>query len=410
MGNPAAATTTTTTTSTFVQEKGRGIRVAVVSLPLAISLLCAAVLFALAAGRASSRTLLFTKDHTTSLLSFLKPLAAQSQADSNPSTTSSFPWIQVDSPPQACGAGIDNSSDGQNSNDKNNHEQSQAYQLLVDIKEVDANTIESEQKLSELIINFANALNLTVTVYQCHTDPDLRFISCLGALDNGHVNVSIRSSTTERTVYLDVYARDRTTDAEDVQCAERFLIDHFFNQSDDEERGGFDGNISNLRWVLKARGPPSSNHHVLSTPSASVPSQQQWKQVDAQSTRDDNKAYYESLVHPSMFTHKSPKRVAIIGGGGGGGATLREVLKHKTVEQVVMIEIDQIPDPTRVALPEWNDCSNLGGPDEKCMDDRRVEIYTEDASKWFADRSNATRMRTREEEPPFDIIIMAGVL
>ena len=41
-----------------------------------------------------------------------------------------------------------------------------------------------------------------------------------------------------------------------------------------------------------------------------------------------------------MFAHRNPKRVAII--GGGEGATLREVLKHKTVEKVVMIEIDKV--------------------------------------------------------------------
>ncbi len=49
-------------------------------------------------------------------------------------------------------------------------------------------------------------------------------------------------------------------------------------------------------------------------------------------------SYHEPLVHPVMLAHPNPKSVLVIGGGDGG--TLREVLKHKTVEKVVMVEID----------------------------------------------------------------------
>ncbi|EEC51789.1 predicted protein, partial [Phaeodactylum tricornutum CCAP 1055/1] len=48
--------------------------------------------------------------------------------------------------------------------------------------------------------------------------------------------------------------------------------------------------------------------------------------------------YHEALVHPAMFAHPAPKQVAIL--GGGEGATLREVLKHKTLERATMIELD----------------------------------------------------------------------
>lgn len=374
---------------TTFEEKGTSKRVMVSPL-FAVASLCVSVLFFRAAGRESSR--FFLLEDTSSLC--LEPLAIAWKVDHHP-TASSSAWIQVDSLER----GFDRSSSSQNSNENS--------QLLVDLQEVDANTLGSEPKLSELIINFANVLNLTVTVYQCHTDPDLRFISCLGALDNGHV--SIHSSTTERTVSLDVYARGRIMDAKDIGCAERFLKYHFLNSSDEEEEGGFDGKASNLRWVLKAKGPPSSNH-VLSQSSASVRSQ--GKGIDVQSTRYDNAAaYHETLVHPGMFAHKAPKRVAIVWRGDGATATLREVLKHNTVEKVVMIEIDQTPNTTSTAVPEWNDRSDLDGTDEKCMADPRVEIYTEDAFKWFADRyATGTRTGSREEEPPFDIIIMNAVL
>lgn len=51
----------------------------------------------------------------------------------------------------------------------------------------------------------------------------------------------------------------------------------------------------------------------------------------------DEFIYHEMLVHPTMFSHKSPERVLIIGGGDGG--TLREVLKHP-VKEAVMVDID----------------------------------------------------------------------
>ncbi len=57
-----------------------------------------------------------------------------------------------------------------------------------------------------------------------------------------------------------------------------------------------------------------------------------------QSTEADEFIYHESLVHPVMVTHPSPRRVLII--GGGEGATLREVLKHSIVEKAVMVDID----------------------------------------------------------------------
>jgi spermidine synthase len=39
-----------------------------------------------------------------------------------------------------------------------------------------------------------------------------------------------------------------------------------------------------------------------------------------------------------MVTHPDPRDVLIL--GGGEGATLREVLRHRTVERAVMVDID----------------------------------------------------------------------
>ena len=50
-----------------------------------------------------------------------------------------------------------------------------------------------------------------------------------------------------------------------------------------------------------------------------------------QSNDKDETAYHEALVHPAMFAHHDPFNVAII--GGGDGASLREILKHKSVDE-----------------------------------------------------------------------------
>ena len=56
-------------------------------------------------------------------------------------------------------------------------------------------------------------------------------------------------------------------------------------------------------------------------------------------TDRDNFIYHEMIAHPVLFTHPEPRKVVIIGGGDCG--TLREVLKHATVEQVIQVDIDE---------------------------------------------------------------------
>ena len=72
-----------------------------------------------------------------------------------------------------------------------------------------------------------------------------------------------------------------------------------------------------------------------------------------QSAKVDEYVYHECLVHPAMLLHGNPKRVYI--GGGGELATARECLKHRSVEKVVMVDLDKVVvDICREKLPEWN--------------------------------------------------------
>ena len=64
----------------------------------------------------------------------------------------------------------------------------------------------------------------------------------------------------------------------------------------------------------------------------------------AQSAEADEWVYHELLVHPAMLLHPAPRRVFIA--GGGEGATAREVLRHRCVERVVMVDIDKVQAPS----------------------------------------------------------------
>ncbi len=49
--------------------------------------------------------------------------------------------------------------------------------------------------------------------------------------------------------------------------------------------------------------------------------------------------YHENLIHPALTAHAAPRKVLIVGGGDGGSS--EETLKHPSVEQVTMCEIDE---------------------------------------------------------------------
>ena len=68
-------------------------------------------------------------------------------------------------------------------------------------------------------------------------------------------------------------------------------------------------------------------------------------------TEKDEFHYHEMISHPGMFMHPNPKNILVIGGGDGG--TIREVLRHTSVETVTMVEIDgAVIDACKEHLPQ----------------------------------------------------------
>jgi spermidine synthase len=97
-----------------------------------------------------------------------------------------------------------------------------------------------------------------------------------------------------------------------------------------------------------------------------------------QSCERDEYIYHEALVHPAMIAHPRPEAVFIA--GGGEGATLREVLRHRTVKRVVMVDIDEeVTALTRQYLP---------GHSRGAFEDSRTELHHADARRYLEESAD----------------------
>jgi spermidine synthase len=103
-----------------------------------------------------------------------------------------------------------------------------------------------------------------------------------------------------------------------------------------------------------------------------------------QSAEADEFIYHEALVHPAMITHPNPESILVL--GGGEGATLREVLRHPTVHNVTMIDIDrEFVNLCKRYLKKWHKGS---------LNDSRVKLIYGDALEYV-----------KNTKSKFDVII-----
>jgi spermidine synthase len=105
---------------------------------------------------------------------------------------------------------------------------------------------------------------------------------------------------------------------------------------------------------------------------------------EMQSAQLDEFIYHECLVQPAMVLHPRPKKVLIL--GGGEGATVREILRHPSVQQVTMVDIDgEVVDFCKQYLEEWH---------QGTLDHPKTRLIIDDARKFVL-----------ETDEMFDIII-----
>jgi spermidine synthase len=98
----------------------------------------------------------------------------------------------------------------------------------------------------------------------------------------------------------------------------------------------------------------------------------------------DEFVYHEMIAHPALFLHPKPRNVLVIGGGDGG--TVREVLKHRSVERCILVEIDAlVVDASRKYIPQT----------AGALSDKRARVLIADGVKFVA-----------ETELKFDVVIV----
>lgn len=103
-----------------------------------------------------------------------------------------------------------------------------------------------------------------------------------------------------------------------------------------------------------------------------------------QTTERDEFIYHELISHPALFTHPNPKTVLVIGGGDGG--TVREVVKHPSVEFVDFVELDEkVVEACKEHMPKLS-CE---------IDNPKVNTLFTDGIKYVA-----------ETEKKYDIILV----
>ncbi|MEM9011199.1 MAG: polyamine aminopropyltransferase [Pseudomonadota bacterium] len=93
-----------------------------------------------------------------------------------------------------------------------------------------------------------------------------------------------------------------------------------------------------------------------------------------QTTEGDEFIYHEMLTHVPILAHGAVSRVLIIGGGDGGMA--REVLRHRSISHVTMVEIDRaVVDLAKRYLPTLS---------AGAFEDRRLELVIDDGAAFVA--------------------------
>jgi spermidine synthase len=86
-------------------------------------------------------------------------------------------------------------------------------------------------------------------------------------------------------------------------------------------------------------------------------------------TEFDEANYHEMIAHVPLSSHSCPEDVLVIGGGDGGA--VREILKHRDVKKVHLVEID--PEVINISKKFFFNVS-------KSLDDERVSIINLDGA------------------------------
>lgn len=315
--------------------------------------------------------------------------------------------------------------------------------LLMDIRNVQSSFLASEERLAKAMLNVVGDCGLTLLSYHCHgLTPS--GVSCVGVLLESHV--SFHTWPSEGVITLDLFTCGSQSLLPIVESVERlfgmaatsdgpetvwaYKVRGFGDETNEELADLFTfpiGTMTEYKKELVSIEKTSENNQRIDVYDVLRPVYQNYAQykrslVDddsyesrykdifqpdrilfvngiLQSRRSAEIPYHEALVHPAMFAHELPSRVLLL--NCGGGAALREVLKHKSVTKVIMVEEEkEVVRISQEFFPEYHDCSNILGGSRYCLDDPKVELIYSDIYDW------ADAQYEQETEPGFDVIIL----
>jgi len=331
-------------------------------------------------------------------------------------------------------------------------------QVHTDVRNLDSIFLNDEKSLKALITEFINAEGFTLYSFHCHSAEGIG-VSCAAQLLEGHI--TLHTTPPEGMLSLDIFYLG----VEKLQTLAPLIKKYFSMHGKKKDGTCFDScereEVLNF-WAYHPRGFKSENkpHYLDNTNDISTsildaldhwlkelvfsaqtpfmridiwdsievgdvpsfadglkygmePGDPRWKDIKyttpnriifvdgiQQADTDTQHECFEALVHPAMFAHSSPERIVILGGAGGGA--LKEVLKHDTVTEVKMIEIDEVfVDACKTHMPVFSDCSDIANSVDSCYEDSRVELIFGDSKEWFNNKEAAGK------ETTYDVIIVS---
>eukprot|EP00529_Nitzschia_sp_RCC80_P009392 CAMPEP_0113523412 /NCGR_PEP_ID=MMETSP0014_2-20120614/45692_1 /TAXON_ID=2857 /ORGANISM="Nitzschia sp." /LENGTH=770 /DNA_ID=CAMNT_0000421501 /DNA_START=94 /DNA_END=2406 /DNA_ORIENTATION=+ /assembly_acc=CAM_ASM_000159 len=333
--------------------------------------------------------------------------------------------------------------------------------LLVDIKGIEGDFLDSEKRLAQAMVDTVKSAGLNMLSYHCHKLIP-KGVSCVGVLLESHI--SFHTWPDEGVITLDLFTCGNKPLIPVVKTIQELFgigentetqwshelrgfrnkdkkkplsSDHVGLKGSKEEDNyailDHNSDLSQMIWspidcphkeqivstltkfqrvdIWDVVGLEETPSHADAVKHNLQPGDPRWTTSEIvaptrylfldgvlQSETSTQKEYHEALVHPGMFAHSKPKNIAIIGGAEGG--TLREVLKHKTVEKVTMIEIDgELIELTKQHMPMLSDCKDLIGRADSCFDDKLLDLVVDDAKNWLTSRP-------KEQTGEFDVMIV----
>lgn len=328
--------------------------------------------------------------------------------------------------------------------------------LLVDISGVQRSFLDDEKRLSDAMTQTVTEAGMQLLSYHCHKlFPE--GISCVGVLMEAHI--TFHTWPEEGVITLDLFSsgsesllpdlvttmsklfgvpRDNNDDEEEVEVRVKWSHElRGFRPDDIKSSTAIDG-YSDLSYMILSPLDVYSKEQIYSnltrfqrvdiwdivelddspshddglkhglaegdprwdTPELSTPARALFLNGYLIRSADSDKETHEALVHPAMFAHPNPERVAIVGGREGGA--LREILKHKTVTSAVLIEPDEeLVAVCRQFFPKLSDCSDLVGRAKDCFEDDIVTVHNEDPKEYFQ-----KQLENSNNAPFLDVIIV----